>query len=268
MSSPDDPVQDQGCVDSTRAIREVYLNASALSYKDKSFMLTLTYDSQTSTEHSPLKFPSLLDSGSTDTFIDSKFVQDNNVPTSSIPSVNLRLFDGSLSPYPITEVATLPVTFPSGEILTLDFYVSPLDPSCKAVLGYSFLSRYNPLIDWASKTLTFRNTVQVDSLKTSLNEISDESPSNIEPSALSTASLDIPRPSRSNSRTRGRARALQDKFPFEPIYTYPSIAQRASQVEYPDVDIALIGAAAFNRVCKESGREPILIRALHSEVLA
>ena len=35
-----------------------------------------------------------------------------------------------------------------------------------------------------------------------------------------------------------------------------------------DVDIAFFDAAAFHQICKESGVQPILLHAIHSEVLA
>ena len=35
-----------------------------------------------------------------------------------------------------------------------------------------------------------------------------------------------------------------------------------------DIDITFVGATAFHRICKESGVQPILLRAVHSEVLA
>ena len=119
-----------------------------------------------------LKFLTLIDSGSTDCFIDSKYVEKNFIPTSEISPMNLRLFDGSLAPKPIHSIASLPIHFPSSKIFDIDFFVTPLDSSCKAVLGYNFLHRYNPLVDWMKGTLTFpKQNSTDDQLQTSTANI-------------------------------------------------------------------------------------------------
>ena len=253
------------------------LNASALSNLEKSFIIPLSAKISTITsDYISISFDSLLDSGSTDCFIDTSFVRQKRIPTKPILTpINLRLFDGSLSPTPISEYVSLSVVFPSNEQLPLDFYVTPLDSSCKAVLGYSFLSRCNPSIDWVAKTITIRTTDQVLS-QTSSSEIpsdGSEDSENLDPTRYPRSPPDDPLPTRAGrsaftSRSRLKPRPLSDKFPFEPLYTYPSVVQMASKLEYSGVDIALVGATVFHHACKMSGMEPLLLYAVHSEVAA
>lgn len=103
----------------------------------------------------PTPFRALIDSGSSHCFVDSGFIEKCNIPTISVTPLRLQLFDGT-SNQTITQTVALPLHFPSGEVISVDFYVTPLDQSVSAVLGYSWLSAYNPLIDWKKHSIQFR----------------------------------------------------------------------------------------------------------------
>ena len=64
------------------------------------------------------------------------------------------MFDGSAG-LAITSVADLCVAFPCGKSMSLPFYITKLDTPAEAVLGYEWMVRYNPLIDWISGHINF-----------------------------------------------------------------------------------------------------------------
>jgi hypothetical protein len=87
--------------------------------------------------------------------LDINFVSRLGIPTYAIPPIPLRVFDGT-SRAKITSAVDLPVRFPTGEQMTVTFYVTRLDNSCSAVLGHNWLAKYNPLVDWTLSQISFR----------------------------------------------------------------------------------------------------------------
>ena len=147
---------DQGCVDLVGASVELRLNGSALS-SPNSLTLQLT-----STLVPGITIPTLVDSGSTHCFLDSVFTSVHKLRTFPVPPILLQLFDGTSNTV-ITSTVELLIPFPSGEIHSVMFYVTPLDVSCLVVLGHSWLTCYNPLIDWVSSSILFRPLKETES---------------------------------------------------------------------------------------------------------
>ena len=201
-------------------MESVRLNASALS-NPNSLRISLT---SSLVSVATTSFRALIDSGSTHCFVDSAFVRRSDIPTISVEPIELTLFDGSSNAI-ITESVELPVKFPTGESMTITFYVTPLDPSCSVVLGYNWLSRYNPLIDWALGSIIFRPHLLDGSVPTP------------------TSSAKVATPPLQNP-------SVSLEPPITPITPTPSDSVPR---------ISMIGAAAFVHACKLPGAQSFRI---------
>ena len=142
----------------------------------------------------------LIDSGASDCFIDSRFAIAQNFPLQNLKKpLHLSLFDGSSASHGlISQCTILTVEFPCKTQHEIRFYLTPLHRSTAAVLGYSWLRKYNPSIDWVTHELRFQTKPTNDSVVETRNstplrafpELSDITPS--------PASTTIPDPSRTS----------------------------------------------------------------------
>src|SRR5258708_3654797 len=129
----------------------VALHTSSLS--PNSFFLSLTSTSI----HNPLQpFHTLLDSGSSHSFVNEAFAMNNKLKFSYLPNpIVLKMFDGS-TPSNVSKKVQMPITFSTGEMHHLEFFITNLDENYSLVLGYDWLAQYNLNSDWTENKITFR----------------------------------------------------------------------------------------------------------------
>jgi len=170
---------------------------------------------------SPVTIPpvsALVDSGSSHCFIDSEFVNKHSLETYAITLLELHLLDSSMNTF-ITKAIKLNIQFSTGKVNSETFYVTPLDSSCMLVLGHSWLTHYNPLIDWVLGHIEFcKGTLQM--------------PTSLVPPSVKSASASA------STALPPKDSSLPSDSNLPPL-TAPYIS--------------LIGAAAFAHACKFTG---------------
>jgi len=99
--------------------------------------------------HFPLvlsPFKGLVDLGSSNCFLDSSFVANNKLPFREIVPFSITLIDSTVNAH-VTCIVLLPIKFSCGYKCTLEFFITKLKSTYPAVLSYSWLTHYNPIIN-------------------------------------------------------------------------------------------------------------------------
>src|SRR5258708_13147725 len=126
------------------------LHTSSLS--PNSFFLSLT---STSIHNLLQPFHTLLDSGSSHSFVNEAFVTNNRLKFSYLLNpILLKMFDRS-TPSNVSKKAWMPITFSTGEMHNLEFFVTNLDANYTLLLGYDWLAQHNPNINSVGTKITF-----------------------------------------------------------------------------------------------------------------
>src|SRR5258707_12709879 len=135
----------------TNTTSSMALHTSSLS--PNSFFLSLT---STSIRNPLQLFHALLDSGSSHSFVNEAFATNNRLKFSYLPNpILLKMFDGS-TPSNVSKKVQMPITFSTGEMHHLEFFITNLDENYSLVLGYDWLARHNLNIDWTETKIMFR----------------------------------------------------------------------------------------------------------------
>jgi hypothetical protein len=131
-------------------LERVHLNAASFRSPSALFINIETENLQ--------NIRTLIDSGSSDCFLDSHFTLSNNFILKNLSKpLHLLLFDGSTAANGIIiQYTTQNIHLPCGAQHPVRFLLTTLDHSASAVLGYSWLHRHNPSIDWVTHEITFR----------------------------------------------------------------------------------------------------------------
>jgi len=129
LSSLPNPAPPEGCVSTGHAQTIVTLNASTTT--PDALIIPVTAESIPNTP-----WMSLVDLGSSDSFINMVFVEKCHLAAYTIPSIRLCLIDGTCNSI-ITQAIKLHIHFSSGKKQHMMFYVMPVDLSCTLVLGYT-----------------------------------------------------------------------------------------------------------------------------------
>src|ERR1700720_3390499 len=188
-------------------------------------------------------FKALVDSGSTHCFVNPRFIANNKLITYAVPPIPLKLIDGTINNI-ITKAIELPIRITAGHVTPFTSYVTPLNSSCSIVLGYNWLTRSNPLIDWVLSSIIFPASCVENPVSNSMSlhaTVSEE---------LETTDTTKPHDYDSDFH--------DSKWHDSKCYEPDTLAS-TNPPNHAKIDIALVNAVAYQHACQLPGSQSFSI---------
>jgi len=184
----------------------------------------------------------LVDSGSSDCFVDSVFVSKYCLPCRKIKPLPLTLIDGTINHF-VNHVMSLPIRFPCSYSCQTEFFVTKLEGTYPTVLGHNWLTQNNPLINWRKGTLKFDTP---EPAAQPISPRSDSKPQNL-PSGITLSSENLP----VDPVTTPCANSSSIRHLVKNDLSEDRLSNDQSSPKRPQ--ISLVNAAAFKNACKSRG---------------
>ena len=176
-------------VDCLNSAREtiLHLGAATITYL-KSLQVKLSLPSI------PAPVIALVDSGSSDCFVNSVLVSKYHLLCQKINPLLLTLIDRTIN-YLVNHVVSLPIRFPCSYSCQIEFFVTKLEGTYPIVLGHNWLTQHNPLVDWRKGTLEFNALEPADQPISPQYDLEPQNPPlEIPPSSENSPIYPIPAP--------------------------------------------------------------------------
>src|ERR1700722_915461 len=150
--------------------------------------------------------------------------------------IPLKLIDGTINNI-ISEAIELPIQITAGHVTPFTFYVTPLDSSCSIVLGYNWLTRYNPLIDWVLSSIIFSASCI-------------ENPVSKPTSLRATVSEELETTNTTKPHDYDYESDFHDSESHDSKGYEPDTPASANPPNHAKIDIALVNAVAYQCACQ------------------
>jgi len=203
----------------------------------------------------PVPVNALVDSGSSDCFIDFALISKYHLLCWKINPCPLALIDGTIN-HLVNHVMSLPIRLPCLYSFQIEFFVTKLEGTYPIVLGHNWSTQYNPLIDWRKGTIEFNPSEPMDQ---STSSRPDLEPQNL-PLAISLLSEKSP----VHSAPGSCANSLSI---WHLVENYPSEDWPSNNQTTPNKpQTSLVNTATFMSTCKSKGAISFQITSLPTVV--